>query len=195
MKPKIIIALAGCILMLAISCTKENNSPSLAHASAAEKLSVPDAFYIGQHYGGGIIFYIDSTGSHGFIAAPEDQGVTGYGSDVIRTGARARAIGKGFDNTAKIINAYGRPGTYAALLCARYKGGGYSGWFLPSLQELGELYTQRSIVGGFTTGSYWSSTETSWDWAAAWIQYFSDETTQTPSSKWNLYAVRAIRAF
>ena len=30
-------------------------------------------FFIGQNYGGGIIFYIDGTGQHGLIAAPSDQ--------------------------------------------------------------------------------------------------------------------------
>jgi len=193
MKKVIKTNIAACLLILAISCKKENiTTPSAVKTQSAEE-SVT-TFHIGQHYGGGIIFYIDSTGQHGLIAAKEDQGYVGYGSDVIRTDARGRAIGQGYINTVKIINAYGTKDDYAALLCAKYRGGGYEGWFLPSLKELHELYLQKDVVGGFQTVPYWSSTEVSWDWAAAWIHYFNAE-EETPSSKWNLYYVRPVRTF
>jgi len=194
MKTTITIVAACCML---ISCTKENiTAPSsMASHSADKKVTQATAFYIGQHYGGGIIFYIDSTGAHGLIAAKEDQGIIGYGSDIIRTDARGRAIGKGFINTVKIINAYGKTGNYAALLCAKYRGGGYEGWFLPSLQELEELYKQKNIVGGFSDNYYWASTEVSWDWSAAWEQIFVDGIQASTSGKWQLNSVRAVRAF
>ena len=76
----------------------------------------------------------------------------------------------------------------------KYRAGAYEGWFLPSLKELHELYLQKDVVGGFQTAPYWSSTEVSWDWSAAWIHYFNAE-EETPSSKWNLYYIRAVRTF
>ena len=44
----------------------------------------------------------------------------------------------------------------AIKLCERYQGGG---WHLPTIYELDLLYDQKDIVGGFSTGTYWSSTE------------------------------------
>jgi len=37
--------------------------------------------------------------------------------------------------------------------------GGFDDWFIPSLTELGYLYTNRSKVGGLAADVYWSSTE------------------------------------
>ena len=39
--------------------------------------------------------------------------------------------------------------------------GGYNDWYLPSVDELYKLYLKKSIIGGFSSDLYWSSTETS----------------------------------
>ena len=61
----------------------------------------------------------------------------------------------------------------AAGLCEAYAGGGYSDWFLPSKDELAQLYAQRDAGqwGGFEDG-YWSSSE--YNAFYAWSQYFID---------------------
>jgi hypothetical protein len=47
----------------------------------------------------------------------------------------------------------------AKKLCSNYRGGGYSDWFMPRIDQLQLLYIQRNVVGSFDQGSYWSSTE------------------------------------
>jgi len=151
---------------------------------------------IGNHYQGGIIFYIDETGKHGLIAAPQDQstGIMWYNGSNIVTGADGIAIGTGRSNTTKIVQMQGE-GSYAAKLCDDLVLNGYSDWFLPSKYELNILYQNRNLIGGFFTmdeTSYWSSSEDlSYD---AWCQQFTNG-NQSYGYKSDAHRVRAIRAF
>ena len=182
------------ILLLAISCKKENinvQSPTVKQ-STYKTLT----FTIGQHYGGGIIFHIDSTGQHGLIAAVKDQsaGIQWYNGTYTTTGAIETALGTGKANTKKIITSQGRPGKYAATKCANYQGNGFADWFLPSKDELSELYTQRAVVGGFAGGNYWSSSETATSALSAYNLDFFDGSWHN-NFKNTLHSVRAVRAF
>lgn len=156
------------------------------------ELSFTTPFAIGRSYGGGIIFYIDTTGVHGLIAATSDQSshIEWYNGSNITTGATATAVGTGLSNTNAIVTAQGA-GSYAASICKNYRGGGYDDWFLPSKNELNLLYLQQSYVGSFAL-NYWSSTEGGND--AAWDQDFSNG-YQYNSIKGSTIPVRAIRAF
>ncbi len=150
---------------------------------------------IGQSYQGGIIAYIDSTGQHGLIAATADQseGIQWYNGTNIVTGATGTAIGTGLTNTNAIIAAQGS-GSYAASIARDYNGGGYTDWFLPSKDELNQLYVNRAAIGGFgTNGYYWSSTETVVN--LAWSQDFIVIGYQSILNKYYAYSVRAVRAF
>jgi len=191
MKSTMITGLAA-ILLLAISCTKENitRTSSAATQSTVKALT----FTIGQHYGGGIIFYIDTTGQHGLIADTADLKPSRWKNKAYNlTGATATRIGSGKSNTRKIVLSQGDSGLqYAARRCWHYKGSGYTDWFLPSRDELNELYKQRSVVGGFTSNLYWSSSE--YNYAFAWFQNFSNG-GQTFDYKNMFYYVRAVRAF
>ena len=69
---------------------------------------------------------------------------------------------------------------------------GYSDWHLPSKEELHQLYLNRSAVGGFAGGSYWSSTEYGADYA--WIQYFIGG-DQNWFDKTRIDWVRPVRVF
>jgi hypothetical protein len=81
---------------------------------------------------------------------------------------------------------------YAAGLARAYTGGGKTDWFLPSQDELAQLYTQRTVVGGPTAGDYWSSSQSVA--FRAWYQNF-DNGSQNFGSKFLALSVRPVRAF
>ena len=151
---------------------------------------------IGQSYQGGIIAYIDSTGQHGLIVATADQseGIQWYNGSYIVTGATGTAIGTGLTNTNAIIAAQGL-GSYAASIARDYNGGGYTDWFLPSKDELNQLYENKNAIGGFGDDYYifWSSTE--YGSANAWFMYFDNGFFSYDFDKSFIFFVRAFRAF
>ena len=76
--------------------------------------------------------------------------------------------------------------------CRNYSYGGCTDWYLPSKNELNQLYLNRKIVGGFSTVYYWSSSEIVAN--GAWYQYFYDG-DQVNDVKNSTYYVRPVRAF
>jgi hypothetical protein len=183
---------AGLCLAILVGCGA--NSP----IAPTEKTGQA-TFTIGQNYGGGIIFYIDGTGQHGLIAATSDAifKMQWWGDRYYPLiGTTGAAIGTGASNTQAIIAKQGMSNQYAALTCKNYHGGGYSDWFLPSKDELYQLWAHKSAVGGFTWGAYWSSTEyvTQFDHTCAWTKIFYNPTEQI-THRDRVNGVRAIRAF
>ena len=98
-------------------------------------------------------------------------------------------IGAGFYNSFAMLNTCSGG---AAHVATSYNGGGKSDWFLPSKGELAQLYSQKTVVGGFVAGSYWSSSEV--DASNAWDQGFSSG-DQGNTSKDTTLSVRPVRAF
>lgn len=195
MKLKMKAGFAIFMLLFATSCSKEKtNGPSAVGSQSVENASaLNDSIRIGASYGGGIIFWIDSTRKHGLIAAIGDLGYfPWWNGTYIATGATAKSLGRGLANTRKIIAAQGKFGyDYAALKCSRYKGNGYTDWFLPSSAELSELHKRREVVGGFSSGGYWSSTEL--DGSSAIAKKFDIDSVS--SNKADSNYVRAVRIF
>jgi len=160
---------------------------------------------IGNYYQGGKIAYIlvsgdpgyDETTQHGLIAATTDQstGIRWHNGSNTTTGATATTIGTGLSNTNTIIGFQGAVSrSYAAGLARAFTGGGYNDWYLPSKDELNKLYLNRVAIGGFTSNSYWSSTESSISNGDASSQVFLNG-NQSNSVKFGTNYVRAIRAF
>ena len=106
-------------------------------------------------------------------------------------GAVGTAIGTGRQNTTAIITGCPDAGI-AARLADDFTFGGFSDWFLPSKDELNELFSNRVDVGGFEPLGYWSSSEA--DLTDAWNQSFFDG-FQFDASKLGSNGVRAVRAF
>jgi hypothetical protein len=165
---------------------------------------VNDPIVVGSFYGGGVVFWVDpSDNRHGLIAAVADQSSGIQWSDGVGTiEASGIAVGTGSFNTDAIVNKYTLTGTdFAAGLARDYNGGGYTDWFLPSKDELNQMYTNKETInttasanGGsnFPISTYWSSTE--YGFNVAWLQGFGDG-NQSATNKSNTFNVRAVRAF
>jgi len=146
---------------------------------------------IGDECGGGVVAYLDGDG--GGLIAPAADNSTGmeWGCEGTSVGASGTAIGTGASNTSAILSGCAtRP--IAASVCSTYDGGDYEDWFLPSLDELYELYINRVAIGGFGSAYYWSSTE--YHSARAWLQGFGNG-TQYYYYKSYPTRVRCVRAF
>ena len=179
------------IVILFMSCKKEDNNPT----------PNPTTIAIGESYQGGKIAYIlqvgdigyDANVQHGLIAAPSDQGIAEWGCyGTALSGADGIAIGTGAQNTLDIINGCSTAGI-AARVCGDLVLGGYSDWYLPSRDELNQLYINRVAIGGFADLMYWSSTE--YDSYGAWTQKFGCGIQGDLYKSYNYSNVRAVRSF
>jgi len=151
---------------------------------------------IGDNIDGGIVFYVNEENTHVLIAALEDIEGTYewgcFGTDI--SGADGQAIGTGLQNTLDIVARC--PETpIASSEALAYESEGYSDWYLPSIDELLEMYNTigqgASNVGSFDDALYWSSSE--YNNYLAWCVLFSSGATGT-ISKYNSYRVRVIRS-
>ena len=115
-----------------------------------------------------------------------------YAYQEIRT--TGKAIGDGAGNTKKILAKYPvaiYPNS-AAAVAHEYLGGGFNDWFLPSMDELKQLYVSKGVVGGYADFLYWSSSEMSP--SVAWYKIFINGLLGD-SIKSYFKRVRPVRAF
>ena len=152
--------------------------------------------------GGGKVFYVSatnftSTGSDCgttckyLEAAPSDQssGVAWCSNTTSALGTTGTAIGTGMANTTTADTTCT---TGAIQIAADYTNNSKSDWYLPSKDELNQLYIQRATVGGFPPSTYWSSSER--NALIAWTQNFASG-IQYDEFKDVTFYVRPVRAF
>jgi hypothetical protein len=110
-------------------------------------------------------------------------------------GKTLTAIGTGYANTSAMIaqnNEAGKAGTVARA----FQGGNKTDWYLPSKDELNQMYINRKIIDGLGSNAYWSSSEIIN--TNAWTQYFTvkfNNGMQTNGTKADPKYVRPVRAF
>ena len=109
----------------------------------------------------------------------------------IGTSSASFSIGGGYANTSAMIAQSNYAG-WAATVARAFRGGGKSDWFLPSKDELNQMYLQRSAIGGFASDFYRSSSED--DANGAWYQFFNGG-GQLKDGKTGTGYVRPVRAF
>ena len=185
-----------------------------APGPATEITLAPRPLAIGDYYEGGIVAYISTStnlaeDTDGLIAAKSDILPAGIAwSYVLSTQiGTANSIGMGFTNTNSIVDRLGSSASsYAAGKARFYTGGGYYDWFLPSREELVELFNSRMEIGNFITTSesfYWSSSENDMirvpaDITRAWAVNFDSTLTYATmyaSDQTTALHVRPVRYF
>ena len=121
---------------------------------SANSQSIP---VIGDFYEGGIVFWIDSNNTQGLVCDTVDLGSYiewGCSGTSITTSS---SIGSGLQNTLNIINNCSQTGI-AAEICYNSTNNGYTDWYLPSKDELNEIYIHNNYIG-LSGSSYWSSSD------------------------------------
>lgn len=166
---------------------------------------------------GGIVFHDKGFYSEGWryleAASADLDGsiIFGYykatSNSTIQISGTATGIGSGRTNTRMLVETMGdqaytseergngtRSSEYASKLCQYYEANGYADWFLPSKDELNQMYRNLYLnnLGGFSDIYYRSSSEY-FDYLA-WGQYF-DDGTQNLSVRGYESRVRPVRAF
>ena len=109
------------------------------------------------------------------------------------SGADETAIGSGEQNTIDIVaESASTSATSAAVYCSQLTFGDKSDWFLPSLDELYEIYINSEVLNSNFTGTYFSSSEV--NGTNSWAQSFALG-TQNSTVKSAVAYVRPVRAF
>ena len=154
----------------------------------------------GKGPAGGIIFYDKGEHTEGWRfleAAPNESELSAlWGTAGINVAGTKTAIGTGKDNTKLIINfltSNSETGK-AAQLSTTLNINNYNDWFLPSKDELDQIYKNLKLkgFGKFKSNFYWSSSQ--YHGSNAWGQYFGSG-VQSNSYKDFTGTVLAIRAF
>ncbi len=203
--PFTLIALVG--LSFCVTATSpvhdSKNGPALT-----KKNEPKGVHYIGEVFGGGVVFWVDHSGEHGLILSMADLS-TGYPwSNVGDALYESSNDWDGRNNSKAILGQEGHESS-AALLCDEYVNedygtGTYSDWYLPSISELNQVWNhyyevQRALALSGNAGCdplvrnyYWSSTEYKEN-RALYFVFFDGTVGYERKSRGN--HVRAVRAF
>lgn len=174
-----------------LTVTRENRLTNLGNITVITRP--------GDKAGGGIVFYVDAAREHGFIVSPETTGTATeqFGPEVAPADAAgtSEALGNGAENTRHIVAKMAqlraandwpewRNAKIAAELCAEYtrteNGLTYSDWFLPSREELVEVFKVKALLqaagASISANNYWTSSEPEGNagWAAYYVNFYED---------------------
>lgn len=167
--------------------------------------------YIGEEFGGGVVFHLwkDPQGiEHGLIVDLNDLGSYIWSNVLTSIGSSAQSFWDGLSNSNAIVSQVGHTNS-AAKACLDSNSGGYNDWYLPALDELRLLYNNRfnvnitlSSISGtsvfnfntFQESIYLTSTEYSLINASNLVLNFIQGVNDA-YGKDEAYNVRAIRKF
>jgi len=172
------------------------------------RIGVNAGHYVGEHFGGGVVFWVDESGEHGLIVSLVNISISATWSNItnVLIGPTAQSTWNGLANSNAIMGQQGHTSS-AAKLCDDYTNddcgtGIYDDWFLPSMDMLMTMFHSRYILnkniviicGGdnIANETYWSSTEAS-D-TSAWGCGVYEASKDALIKSEPLY-VRAVRAF
>ena len=183
--------------------------------------SVSVSVNVGDEIGGGIVYYVSDNGIHGLIGMRENVGTAtqqwGPGVALSLSANTAASIYSGKANTQSCVNKMQdfrkiysdwNSKKSAAELCSEAtlveNGVTYDDWFLPSQEELIELFKVKSIFAtkgyAVSANNYWTSTEADGNdagWAAYYVNFYEETTIVSAiadKSVW-MIGVRPIRQF
>ena len=175
----------------------------------------------GDEVGGGVVYYTDNSKLHGYIANKTNTGspTEPYGPAVAQSLAAgtSKDLGAGKTNTNKLVaKMVGWRGSFATWanrkaafelcdeLSVTVNGDTYTDWFLPSQQELVELFKAHPVLAAhgasLPPNNYWTSSEGDGD-AAGWSAWYVNFYESVNLVSWNvdkegwLIGVRAVRSF
>jgi len=151
-------------------------------------------YSIGSVYAGGIILDLDSSGESGIVCAAADLGLYAWGCSGSLVPGTSTSLGSGSANTDSIlISCVTRP--IAASVCSGLVANEYTDWYLPSRDELQLIYNRLHLQGrgGFGSGWYWTSSQSSG--STAWALNFGTGALSGSASKSLSGMVRPVRTF
>lgn len=176
---------------------------------------------VGDEIGGGVVFWTDQSGIRGLICSKENVGTStepfGPGVTLDRAAGTTRALGQGRTNTEKLLtqistfrqnNSSWNDRKTAAEWCDGLEVTDghdvYDDWFLPSLDELIELFKVKDLLAqkgiSISPNNYWTSTEGDEDaagWSAYYINFYEEVdlvTGYVDKEGWTI-GIRAVRNF
>jgi hypothetical protein len=107
------------------------------------------------------------------------------------------SLGAGKDNTSRIsvflsgkINPGWGPDSHIFGAIASFNDGGFSDWFVPSVDELTKLFEQKDVINGFSASGYWTLND---NFARAYVISFSDGSLGNPEKANTNYKRRLVR--
>lgn len=203
----------GCYGVNTLTLVRENRQGRLG--------TVNVAVAVGDEVGGGIVYYTSDEGIHGLIAKRSNTGsATEQWGPTSEHGGTQKGIYTGKENTRLCVEAmknfHQQFATWpsskksAAEQCdaetETVDGITYDDWFLPSQEELVQLFYQKNMLAekgaGLPANNYWTSTEGDTDdtaaaWSAYYVNFYEPENLVTAIADkegWTI-GIRAIRQF
>jgi hypothetical protein len=176
---------------------------------------------VGDEVGGGVVYYTDNNKLHGYIVNKTNTGSPtqpfGPSAALSWAAGTSKDLGGGKTNTSKLVakmtsfrqsfsnwNGKKTAAEHCDDLSITVSGDTYNDWYLPSQQELIELFKVKSMLSAhgaaMPPNNYWSSSEGDGDaagWSAFYVNFYEATNIVSGNSDkegWQI-GVRAIRSF